>query len=74
MKLLWFIILILVSGSVCAQKILNYRDYQELAKYNLSYLDKTGVAPRRSSSANLSTFAPRVLPVSEPTTHADYGR
>ncbi|HEV8515917.1 MAG TPA: hypothetical protein VGQ59_21700 [Cyclobacteriaceae bacterium] len=42
MKILWFIIFVLVSGSVCAQKILNYRDYQELAKYNLSYLDKTG--------------------------------
>src|SRR6185369_14387823 len=42
MKILWFIIFVLVSGSVGAQKILNYRDYQELAKYNLSYLDKTG--------------------------------
>ncbi len=42
MKILWLTIFALVSGSVCAQKILNYHDYQELAKYNLSYLDKTG--------------------------------
>lgn len=42
MKILWFTVFVLVCGSVCAQKILNYRDYQELAKYNLSYLDKTG--------------------------------
>ncbi len=42
MKILWFTIFILVSGSLGAQKILNYHDYQELAKYNLSYLDKSG--------------------------------
>src|SRR5258707_13706806 len=42
MKILLLTILVLVSGSVCAQKILNYHDYQELAKYNLSYLDKGG--------------------------------
>jgi len=42
MKILLFTIFVLVSTSVCAQKILNYHDYQELAKYNLSYLDKTG--------------------------------
>src|SRR5579859_922640 len=42
MKLLWLTILVLLQGSLAAQKILNYHDYQELAKYNLSYLDKTG--------------------------------
>lgn len=42
MKILWFTIFVLVSGSVAAQKTLNYQDYQELAKYNLSYLDKSG--------------------------------
>ena len=42
MKILCLTIFVLVSGSVSAQKILNYHDYQELAKYNLSYLDKTG--------------------------------
>lgn len=43
MKLFLFTILVFVSASLSAQKILNYNDYQELAKYNLSYLDKGGV-------------------------------
>jgi len=42
MKIFWLAILVFVSGSLGAQKLLNYHDYQELAKYNLSYLDKTG--------------------------------
>lgn len=42
MKLFALSILVLVSGSLAAQKILNYNDYKELAKYNLSYLDKGG--------------------------------
>jgi N-acetylmuramoyl-L-alanine amidase len=42
MKILCPALFIFLAGSLCAQKILNYHDYQELAKYNLSYLDKTG--------------------------------
>jgi len=43
MKIFGLTILVFVSGSLGAQKILNYKDYQELAKYNLSYLDKGGI-------------------------------
>jgi N-acetylmuramoyl-L-alanine amidase len=43
MKIFLLTISVLVSGSLAAQKILNYNDYKELAKYNLSYLDKGGV-------------------------------
>ena len=43
MKILWLAPLAFVSTSVCAQKILNYNDYQGLAKHNLTYLDKGGI-------------------------------
>lgn len=42
MKIFWLALSVFVSGSLVAQKTLNYHDYQELAKYNLSYLDKSG--------------------------------
>ncbi len=43
MKILWFLLFAFATPSLWAQKILNYNDYQELAKHNLSYLDKGGV-------------------------------